>query len=354
MGIRNALRLIEAGSQLGDPNSYPRGGIVSPWQQGQLSQIVWSDIFGTEANLVTRAEAMSIPAVAKARQILVSTIARFPFVALDAAGNDTTASHSWLYATDGEVSPWHRLAWAIDDLIFSGWSLWGVERDTNGAITKADRCPIERWQVTEAGVIQIQNAEGNYVDAEADSVILIPGAFEGLLKVASRTIRSGVKIETSVLSKSQNPIPLVELHATTDDPLEQDEVQALVNAFAAARQDENGAIAFTPHNIEVRTHGETEASLLIEGRNFLRIDIGAYLGIPAALMDASLSTASLTYSTQEGQRNEFADFTLPYWIEPIQQRLSMDDVVPAGERVRFDFTGLYSTTQDPVGVPTND
>lgn len=354
MGIRNALRLIESGDQLQQANSFPRGGIVSPWQQGQLSQIVWSDIFGTEANLVSRADAMSIPAVAKARQILVSTLARFPLRAYDAAGNDVTSNHAWLYATDGEVSPWHRMAWTIDDLIFSGWSLWGVERDADGGILKADRCPIERWQVTESGVIQIMDANGNYQDAEADSVILIPGAFEGLLKVAARTIRAGAKLESSVLSKSQNPIPAIELHQTTDDPLEPDEVMQLVQAWANARGDENGAIAFTPHNIEVRAHGSAEPALLIEGRNFLRIDVGAFLGIPAALMDASLSTASLTYSTQEGQRNEFADFTLPYWAEPIQQRLSLDDVLPSGERIRFDFSDLYTTTPAPTGSEVAD
>ncbi len=66
-------------------------------------------------------------------------------------------------------------------------------------------------------------------------------------------------------------------------------------------------------------------------------------------MDASLSTASLTYSTQEGQRNEFADFTLPYWMEPIQQRLSMDDVVLPGERVRFDLTELFTVPNSPNG-----
>jgi phage portal protein BeeE len=71
-------------------------------------------------------------------------------------------------------------------------------------------------------------------------------------------------------------------------------------------------------------------------------------------MDASLSTASLTYSTQEGQRNEFADFTLPYWLEPIQQRLSLDDVVPSGQRVRFDLTDLYTTTPSPTGTITED
>lgn len=347
MGIRNALRLIESGEQLQDMNTLPQNGIVSPWQTGQLQTIVWSDIFGTEAQLVSRAEAMSIPAVAKARQILVSTIARFPMIALDA--NDADVTPAWLQATDGEVSPWHRMCWTIDDLVHFGWSLWGVERDSSGTIIKADRCPIERWEVDNLGQVRVDGTV-----AEADSVILIPGPFEGLLKVGSRTLKGGAKLETSWVGKATNPIPAIELHATTDDPLEQAEVQALVQAWADARSDVNGAIAFTPHNITAIAHGSAEPSLLIEGRNFLRIDVGAFLGIPAALMDASLSTASLTYSTQEGQRNEFADFTLPYWLEPIQQRLSMDDVVPAGTRIRFDLTELYQTAQSPTGPVTED
>lgn len=347
MGIRNALRLIESGDQLNERTLTPNQGIVSPWVQSQLSQVVWSDVFGTEANIVSRLDAMTIPAVAKARQILVSTIARFPLVALDE--NDNPVDVPWLQATDGEVSPWHRMAWTIDDLIFSGWSLWGVERDAEGIITRADRCPIERWHIDVDGRIIIDDQV-----AEADSVILIPAPFEGLLKVASRTIRGGAKLEASWVGKATNPIPAIELHATTDDPLELDEVQALVQAWADARADTNGAIAFTPHNIEARAHGNAEPSLLIEGRNFLRIDIGAFLGIPAALMDASLSTASLTYSTQEGQRNEFADFTLPYWMEPIQQRLSLDDIVPPGVRIRFDLSDLYTTTPAPTSPPAQD
>lgn len=347
MGIRNALRLIENGDQLNERTLTPNQGIVSPWVQSQLSQVVWSDVFGSEANIVSRVDAMTIPAVAKARQILVSTIARFPLIAQDADGNQVDVP--WLQSTEGEVSPWHQMAWTIDDLIFSGWSLWGVERDAEGNILKADRCPIERWHINSDNQIVIDDQI-----AEADSVILIPGPFEGLLKVASRTIRGGAKLEASWVGKATNPIPAIELHATTDDPLELDEVQALVQAWADARADVNGAIAFTPHNIEARAHGNAEPSLLIEGRNFLRIDVGAFLGIPAALMDASLSTASLTYSTQEGQRNEFADFTLPYWMEPIQHRLSMDDVVPQGTRVRFDLSELFTIPNSPTGPVTED
>jgi hypothetical protein len=323
-------------------------GIVSPWAGGQLSQVVWSDIFGVEANTISRKEAMTIPAVAKARQILVTSIAKYPLVALSGA-DDVTASHAWLQATDGEVSPWHRMAWTIDDLIFFGWSLWGVERDASGQIIKADRCPIERWTIDPDGAIRIDD-----VVAEEGSVILIPAPFEGLLAVGSRTLKGGAKLEASWVGKATNPIPAIELHATTDDPLETDEVLALVQAWADARSDVNGAIAFTPHNVQAIAHGSAEPSLLIEGRNFLRIDVGAFLGIPASLMDASLSTASLTYSTNESQRNEFADFTLPYWLEPIQQRLSLDDVVPAGERVRFDLTDLYTNPPTPTSPEVLD
>ena len=348
MGIRNALRIIESGDQLKNVSAMPNSGIVSPWATGQLSQVVWSDIFGVEANTISRKEAMTIPAVAKARQILVSTIAKYPLVALENA-DDVTTSHAWLQATDGEVSPWHRMAWTIDDLIFFGWSLWGVERDADGQIIKADRCPIERWKIDPDGAIRIDD-----VVAEEGSVILIPAPFEGLLAVGSRTLKGGAKLEASWVGKATNPIPAIELHATTDDPLEQSEIVDLVQAWADARSDVNGAIAFTPHNVQAIAHGSAEPSLLIEGRNFLRIDVGAFLGIPAALMDASLSTASLTYSTQEGQRNEFADFTLPYWLEPIQQRLSLDDVVPSGQRVRFDLTDLFTNPPTPTSPEVLD
>lgn len=349
MGIRNALRLIEANDRLSSSVGKPNRGIVSPWSQNQLSQVVWSDIFGVDANTVTRAEAMSIPAVAKARQLLVSTIAKYPLIVLDSDDVNVTDRHPWLQSTDGAVSPWHRMAWTIDDLIFYGWSLWGVERDATGEIIKVDRCPIDRWQIDPDGAIRIDDQI-----AEADSVILIPAPFEGLLSVGARTLQGGAKLEAAWIGKATNPIPAIELHQTTDDPLEYDEVVGLVQSWADARNDVNGAIAFTPHNIQANAMGSSEPALLIEGRNFLRIDVGAFLGIPAALMDASLSSASLTYSTVDGHRNEFADITLPYWLEPIQQRLSLDDVVPVGERVRFDLTDLFTTTPNPTNPPVND
>lgn len=324
-------------------------GIVSPWQTGQLSQVVWSDIFGVDTMVVSRTEAMTIPAVVKARNILTGQVSRFPLRAYDVDG-ESASQPDWLQGTNSLVSPYHRMLWTVDDLIMYGWSLWGVQRDEDGLIIAADRCPIERWEIRNTdNAILIDG-----IEAEDGSVILIPGPHEGLLTLGTRTIKGAARLEYGWISKALNPIPAMELHQTTDDPLEQDEIVALVQAWADARTDTNGAIAYTPYNIEARAHGDAAPSLLIEGRNFIRIDIGAFLGIPAALMDASLSTASLTYSTVAGQQNEFYNSTLPMWLNPIEQRLSLDDVIPAGQRIRFDLTELFTNPQPPSGAVTLD
>lgn len=360
MGIRSAFKLLEAtrgdgwaanGPAFGARS--PIRGIVSPWQpQGQLTQIAWQEIFGSDLNTVSRGMAMTIPAVAKARQILTTQVARFPLRAYRDAAR-VEPQPAWTYRTDSRVSPWHRMVWTVDDLIFYGWSLWAVERDTVGSIISVDRVPVERWKVNGDREILVDD---ELVDD--DSIILIPGPFEGLLAVGSRTLLGGARLERSWIGKAENPVPIVELHETGLDELSREEAEELVADFLAAREDPKGVVAYTPNRVQVITHGQSDPAMFIEARNALRIDVGGILGIPAALMDASLSTASLTYSTQEGQRNEFADFTLPYWMGPIEAQLSQDDTaggaVPRGQRIRFDLSELYTTAPSPTGPEVPD
>lgn len=322
--------------------------IVSPWQTGALSKLVYADIFGLAPHQVlTRREALTIPAVAKARQIIVGQIANLPLRAY--RGDERVDPQpTFLYRTDGVVSPWHRMAWTLDDLMFYGWCLWGVRRGTNGQILSAERCPADRWRVHD-GIILIDD---DHVDA--DSVILIPGPSEGLLDMASRTLRGAVELERAWVKRAKNPIPAIELHDTDDASLDDDEIDELIQGWATARDDEDGAIAYTPARIQVNTHGSIEPTLFTEGRNFVKLDVANFFGLPSALLDASPSTASLTYSTKEGARNEVRDFSIDYWSDPIASRLSQDDVVPAGQRVRFDKSDSYTTTPSPIGPTTED
>jgi hypothetical protein len=64
-----------------------------------------------------------------------------------------------------------------------------------------------------------------------------------------------------------------------------------------------------------------------------------------------MSTASLTYSTQETARNDLSDLSLSYWAQAVEARLSMDDMSGPGLGVVFDLSWLASPTQ-PETSPT--
>lgn len=323
-------------------------GMVSPRQSAQLAQIAWAEHFEGALGVVNRNGAMRIPPMTKGRNVLAGIIASLQLHELE---GETEIEQPWLYRTDGEVSPWHRMAWTVDDLIFHGWSLWAVKRNPyTGQILDAARVPFEYWESDPyTGEITV-----NGQTVPARDVILIPAAFEGVIMAGADTIRGAHALQQAWIGRAQNPVPLVELHQLTDDELEDEEIEGLVADWSAARTSPTGAVGFTDHRVEVRVHGEIRTDLYEEGRNAIVLDIGRLLGLPGALLDGSMSTASLTYSTQEGHRNEFLDYTLPIWLRPIEARLSMDDVCKPGRRIRFDLSSLTTTEHQPISDPVED
>lgn len=323
--------------------------IRSPWAEGSLQAIVWSDLIGkdvADALPMTRGDAIQIPAVSKARNLLVSAIAKLPLVALDTAG-PLADQPTWLYRTDGLVSPYERMAWTVDDLIFYGCSVWATERGAAGQILNAEWVPSRDWKVTD-GVLSILDQPVTPQD-----YILFNPPFEGLLNVGNRTLKGARDTEAAWTGRMRNPIPLIELKVTDDSNLTQEEVNEYVAAWSTARRAENGGVSFTPPGMEVVAHGSLSADLFTEGRNAIRTDVGSFLNIRASLLDGTIGIDSLTYSTKDGERNLFYELDLPFWTDPIEWALSVDKVVPRGSRVRFDRSALYAAPV-PTGTPTAD
>lgn len=331
--------------------------LVSPLagSTSQMSQLVWSEFYAGEVAEVTRDTALQVPPIKRGRDILVGVIAGMQ---LQQWQGGTEVAAPWLTNSASGISPWHRMAGTIDDLIFYDWSCWAVSRDGDGTILDALRVPYERWAVDDfTGVVSV---DGNTVSA--DEVIIFPGnGSGGILMSGAQTIKGYRALERSWIGRAQNPIPLVELHMTSDDPLtdgdedeENDEIGRLVSEWSAARLSPNGAVGFTPHNVEVRTHGTAQTDLFVEGRNAGVLDVARLLNLPASLLDGTQTTASLTYVTTEGKRSEFAALSIPAWLNPIEARLSLDDVAPAGQVIRFDQSTLADVVAEPVNAPRED
>ncbi len=357
MGLRNALRLVSSTDALEAAGTYlPRPQIGSqtfpdafPQDRTSINRIVWNDLTGGALLPCTRAQAMSVPAVAKGRHVVAPKVAGYPLRAL--RGEDAVDPQpTWTYRTDDGVSPWHRMVWTVDDLIFSGWSLWAVSRGVDKAVLNASRIGQDRWAFDDDGAVQI---DGVTVRDSSD-VVLIPGPHEGILSFGATTIRHAAELLVAASVAGRVGSPNVDLHYTGDKDLTREEIDDLIEIWVDARLGRNGGVGFTNRLVEAREMGRTDPALLVEGRNAAAVDCARIIGVAAGMVDATAPKASLNYETQAGRGLEHTEYGIDPYMEAIEARLSMDDVVPRGQRVAFDRTRDLETPIDPTGPATED
>lgn len=323
---------------------YAEAPIRSPFASGPAGRVVLADITGIRRAGVTRAEAMKVPAIVKGRGLIMA-LARQP-LATFVQDTEVATVPDWLARTDTDQAPLTRMTWTLDDLIFHGLSLWAVEREA-GKIIDAYRMPFDWWQISENGEIQVKTSEtAQFQTISEGSVILFESQQEGLLSLADDLIKGARDQDAAWQKRVESPIPLVELHETDSmSEIDDEEAQDLVDKWETARR-AGGATGFTPAGIQLIAHSGAGTDLFENGRNAVRIDVANFLNIPASMLDGSANTASLTYSTAEGKRNELVDYCLNYWAQPIESRLSMDDVCAPGERIAFDVS-YFAEPQQP-------
>lgn len=332
--------------------------LVSPWAgSNSLARVVWQDIFGDLAiRPVTRAEAMRVPAMSRARHIITGAArielrayrgdSEDPLPPADAAG--------WLTSTSGALSPLHRMIWTLDDLVFYGWSCWSrVNSVYDGFPLRCDRVPMDRWSVDAGGQVRLDRLDGaGFQPVNSDEVILIPGPHEGLLSFAAGSIRHAADLQRAASKAAQNPAAYLALRQTAGIPLTDPEIDALIARWAAARNGDNGGVAWLNQSVEAQELGTFDAHLVVEGRNAAAVDIARHASIPADLIDAA-SEASLTYSNSRDNDRRAIDWGIGSYLAAVSSALSQDTVTPRGTRLAFDLEKWLEGTVpgQPAGAP---
>ena len=67
----------------------------------------------------------------------------------------------------------------------------------------------------------------------------------------------------------------------------------------------------------------------------MALELARATGIPAYFVDAQQST--FTYSNALDKRRDLIDLAFRNYLSIIEQRMSFQDFVPAGQKVRFDL-----------------
>lgn len=344
----------------------PATGFTSPASPAignALADAISGDVFGVEQDdptqPVSRDMAMRQPAVVRCRGILV-TLARYPLVAWRGERRLVTQP-AWLHRTDTTQSPQERMNDSMDDVYFHSRSLWllqrkdGIFNEAAGEITDAVRMPMDTWRDEPDGTVSISLREGHWLKlTNPKAYIRFRGFQDGFLKIGCTVVRTSDGIQRAISGRAKSPIPMIDLHLTENTVLTADEKEALRSAWVRARNSPEGAVAITPYNIEANVLGQDGSEFLDNARNSQRIDTANMSQVPAALIDGTTSTASLTYSTQEGRRVELNDYGLNLWRTVFEARLSQDDVTPRGTRIEIDLSELAQVPDEGNGPTLED
>lgn len=340
---------------------------ASPWaDNSHLTRVTWAELFPGAGLVLDRRQAMAVPAVAAAHHRIVGTLSRLPLRTVSASGSAWDRAINLVTQPDESEPHVATLRRTLADLLFDGGAWWAVVTaysDAGGKPFPRSIVHVPTDHVDANGVPTpvftqwLQDVRGlrllaHPVLAGRPWLIYFDGPHPGLLNFAQPSIRAASAMEAASGRAAQNPVPSIELHQTGGTELTDEQVATLTSQWAAARSGRNGGVAYTNSVMEVRTHGQADAQLLVDGRNQSAVDIARLAGIPASSIDAGIPGASITYANLTERTHDLVNMGLQPYASAITARLSMNDVLPAGVTVRFDYSELYPATQADTTTPT--
>ena len=320
-------------------------GISSPFaDQSHLGSVIIPELlvelFGADSDRapMTRDLAMTVPAVARARNVMAPTAGRLPIRVY--RGSEVITDRTCLDQPESLAARprFVTILWTIDQMLFHGRAWWiVVERYADGGAPRSFEW-VPEWNAKIENGQLVATQDGRHPKIDPADVVRIDGPHEGILNYGSDTIRQALRLDRAALRIADNPVPAIELHQTTPDQMEKDEKDALIASWIKARR--QTGVGYTNAAIETKVHGLNPEQLIIEGRKFAALQVARMIGVPAWVVDASVEGSSLTYSNVPSRSRELVDYGLTPYLAAIEGRLSMDDVLPRGQWCRFDLDDL--------------
>jgi len=284
---------------------------------------------------VSRFEAMGIPTVKRARNIIAGTIGTFPLVCTRTAGTGVArVDRPLLTQPDPDTTLQYVLTWTVDDLIFYGVAWWRVTaRDLQGYPAQVERLDRSRIRLDyTTGTVHVDGAP-----AAPRDLIRFDSPDEGVLNVPGTTLRTALLLEAAVRRFAVMDIPSGVLKDTRAEGanLTAGEVDQLLAGWRSAR--EKYATGYLHRSLDyVPTAFNAQQLQLLEGRQHQALEIARMFGLAAGHVNAPEATG-MTYRNGEAQRRALVDESLRDYMTAITQRLSLGDVTPRGQAVDFDL-----------------
>lgn len=313
---------------------------------GPLDALIQAALGATGSAPVTRAEALSIPAVIRGRNMLCS-IATLP---LEQHGPDNALVPNALFAQlDTDVPNVVTLAMTVEDLVFDGIAWWRVTGrgfdQFPTSVMRLDPATVSLQAPVQAG--SAHQLPGGYdphgatvwVDGVAvpeRDIIRFDSPNPAVLTAGARAIRRAMLLDKAAAMYADDPRPLDYFTpAEGADPIDDTDAAHIIARWRSARKMRaTGWVpaSMTYNSVSAPSPAELQLGELIKGAS---LDLANELGVDPE--DLGVSTTSRTYSNAVDRRRDRINDVLAPYMRAITDRLSMGDVTKRGYFVTFNL-----------------
>jgi len=312
---------------------------------------------GALAPRISRAEALQVPAVLRARNLICGSLATLP---LGVYGPDLRPATDRQYLApnpDPEIAQVVVMAQTYEDLLFEAVSWWRVTAFGPGGPGRG--FPIEAVHVPHDAVTvdppggllpsqqrispDIAFPVGGQVRIDGrpvpdEEIIRFDSPNPPLLVAGARAIRTLLRLEMSASRYSDDPLPLGYFSpADGADPVDDEDIEEILSDWEAQRQ--KRAWGYVPAAIKANTvQWSPEQLQLADSRQHAVLEIARLTGLDAE--ELGVSVTSRTYQNRVERNQDKITYTLGPYVTSVEQRLSMRDVLPRGYETRADYSGF--------------
>ena len=307
--------------------------------------------------------ALSVPTVARAISLLSTVAATLNLnsYTLQWTGQGYeklyVEGESWMTRPDPRITRNFIMAKTARDLILYGRAFWMVtSRYATGhpatfqwlpanLIDTPDNAPPEWF-----GPADKVNFNGHPLDT--NQLIQFLSGSQGIIYQGRRAIQIALRLDQSAERFATNEIAAGYLQQKGGEPMSGEELGEMAAAWAANRR--TNAIGALNELVSFESFDVDPSKLqLVEGREYQTKELSRLMDIPAYLL--AIDQSGMTYANAQQARQDLILFGARPILHAIEERLSMDDVLPRGRHVEFaldEYIKQLAHTEEMPAEPT--
>lgn len=338
-------------SFLGLPDKAINAQLTPPVMGSNLGTSFNSYFTPTVFAPVSRNEAMSVPAMARARNLICGVIGTIPLELFDKkTGEKIDAPPPWIDQPDTRQPRSSTIAWTVDSLLFNPVAYWEqitsysdgrpaemawVSNDRVSVKLKDNNTVVDYYMVD--GNIRPNTGNGSLITFQSV-------AGDGVLATGSNILRQAIDTQNAAALASATPQATGHLKNNGAD-LPEDKILALKAQWKANRQ--ANAVSYLSQTIDFVPNAFSPKDMMYnEAIQYQATQIARLCNLAAFWLDADV-LRSTTYQNRVDVRQDLVDLSLRAFIASIEDRLSMDDICPRGQVVRFAVDETF-LRNDPI------